>query len=85
MDRRARVVPLPEALGRLQALALEHLPGKLMTRDSLRSMEVDNVCGCPFPAAFGFAPSAIEAVLPDYLASTASRARYPGYRHHAGR
>jgi uncharacterized protein YbjT (DUF2867 family) len=85
MGRQARVVPLPGALGRLQALALEHLPGKLMTRDNLRSMSVDNVCACPFPPVFGFAPSAIEAVLPEYLASTASRSRYPGYRVHAGR
>ena len=80
-----RVMPLPGALARLQAAVLERLPGKLMTRDNLASMSVDNVCGCPFPEALGFAPAALEAVMPEYLAATAARARYAGYRHHAGR
>ena len=81
----ARVMPLPGALARLQAAVLERLPGKLMTRDNLASMSVDNVCGCPFPEALGFAPAALEAVMPGYLAATVARARYAGYRHHAGR
>jgi NADH dehydrogenase len=82
---RRRIVALPAALGRLQAFALEHLPGKLMTRDNLRSMSVDNVCASDFPAVFGFAPSPLEAVVPQYLAASSSRARYVQYRHNAGR
>jgi NADH dehydrogenase len=82
---RRRIVRLPAALAQLQALVLEHLPGKLITRDNLRSMSVDNVCSGPFPAVFGFAPSPLEAVVPQYLASSSSRARYDQYRHHAGR
>ncbi|HEU4621448.1 MAG TPA: complex I NDUFA9 subunit family protein [Burkholderiaceae bacterium] len=38
------VLPLPDALARLQAWMLEHLPGTpLMSRDNLDSMRVDNV------------------------------------------
>jgi len=78
-----RVMRLPHAIARMQAFTFEHLPGKLLTRDNLRSMTVDNVCDGPFPAVFGFVPSAIEAVVPEYLAQT--RPRYDQFRHHAGR
>ena len=56
-----------------------------MTRDNLRSMRDDNTCGAPFPAVFGFQPSPLEAVVPEYLVGSAARARYPAYRHNAGR
>jgi uncharacterized protein YbjT (DUF2867 family) len=85
LGRRPRVVALPGGLARLQAGLLERLPGKLMTRDNLLSMSVDNVCSCDFPALFGFSPSPLEAVVPAYLARTTTRGRYPGYRHYAGR
>ena len=80
------IVGLPGPLAQLQALALELLPGKLMTRDNLRSMSVDNVSAAPFPEDFGFRPAPMESVVPAYLAgATASRARYSRYRHFAGR
>lgn len=85
LGRRRAIVGLPGPLGYLQALTLELLPGKLMTRDNLASMSVDNVCAAPFPADFGFLPAPLEAVVPDYLAGTSARARYSRYRHFAGR
>ena len=85
VGRKTRVLALPEPLARMQAFVLEHLPGKLMSRDNLRSMSVDNVCAQPFPEVFGFQPSPLEAVVPEYLVGTAARARYPLYRHNAGR
>lgn len=55
------VIPLPSALGRLQAWALEHVPGKPMSRDNLRSMSLPSVCpGEPLP--FGLVPAAMEAI-----------------------
>ena len=82
---RRKIVELPGALARVQAFTFEHLPGKLMTRDNLASMRVDNVSAEPFPALFGFQPSPVEAVLPDYLTDNVSRARYSRYRNVAGR
>ncbi len=79
------IVPLGPSLSALQATVLEHLPGKLMTRDNLRSMQVDNVCGCPFAAVFGIAPTALEAVAPQYLAPAARRSAFDSYRAHGGR
>ena len=80
---RRSIVALPDALAQLQALVFERLPGKLITRDNLRSMSVDNVCAGPFPPVFGFAPASLEVVAPAYLAAHGSR--YDRYRHHAGR
>ena len=82
---RRAIVPLGGRLAALQAFTLEHLPGKLMTRDNLRSMQVDNVTAQPFPAVFGFQPSPLETVVPEYLVGLAARARYDRYRHYAGR
>jgi uncharacterized protein YbjT (DUF2867 family) len=85
LGRKRKVIALPDSLARLQAFVFEHLPGKLMTRDNLRSMSVDNVCAGPFPELFGFAPSALESVAPEYLVGSGSRARYQRFRHYAGR
>lgn len=79
------IVPLGHALGTLQAGMLEHLPGKLMTRDNLASMRKDSVCDCAFPAVFGFAPTALEAIAPAYLAPESIRSRYDAYRSQSGR
>jgi uncharacterized protein YbjT (DUF2867 family) len=79
------IVPLGPALATLQALALEHLPGKLMSRDNLASMQRDSVCDCPFPAVFGVTPASIEAVAPSYLAPDAAKSRYDGFRARGGR
>jgi NADH dehydrogenase len=48
-------------------------------------MKVDNVCGCPFPPVFGFEPTPLETVAPDYLAERTPRSRYGGFRCRAGR
>ena len=75
---RRPVIGLNDALSYLQAMTLELLPGKLMTRDNYQSMKVDNVSDQPFP--FGIQPTAIEAVAPAYLGDDFPRARYRGYR-----
>jgi NADH dehydrogenase len=64
---------------------LEWVPGKPMTRDNLASMKVDSICSQPFPAVFGFKPSAMDVVVPEYLAPATARARYQQFRNGAGR
>ncbi len=80
---RRPVVGLNDALSWLQALVMELLPVKLMTRDNYLSMKIDNVSSEPFP--FGIAPAAIEAIAPGYLGNDTPRTRYRAYRDHAGR
>ena len=79
------IVPLGATLGRLQAFALEMLPGTLMSRDNLASMELDSVCGCDFPPVFGFLPHALDAIVPSYLGHDAARSPYDAYRLRGGR
>jgi NADH dehydrogenase len=82
---RRPVIGLSPSLSMLQAAVLEHLPGKLMTRDNVRSMTVDNVCDCGFPAVFGFAPTPMDAVVPLYISGATPRARYRWFRFRARR
>lgn len=82
-DCRRPVIGLGPALSWLQAFSMELLRVKLMTRDNLRSMQVDSVCDCAFP--FGIRPQALEAVAPDWLAERTPRAQYQRYRNVAGR
>jgi uncharacterized protein YbjT (DUF2867 family) len=79
------IVPLGAGLSRLQATVLENLPGKVMSRDNLASMTLDNVCRCPFPDVFGIVPAPVEAIAPQYLSPTSLRGPYDDYRTHAGR
>ena len=74
------IVPLAGALATLQALVLEHLPGRLMSRDNLASMTRDNVCTGPFPPVFGIEPASLEALAPAWLAPEAKRDRYDAMR-----
>ncbi len=79
------IMPLNAALSKLQAFVLEHAPGKLMSRDNLRSMSVDNVCDCPFPAVFGITPVTLESIAPGYLSPASMRHPFDVYRAHGGR
>lgn len=64
------VIALPDALGRLQALAMELVPGEpLMSRDNLDSMKVDNVATGTLPGlgALGIEARSLDSVAPGYL------------------
>ncbi len=72
------VIGLPDALGKLQALAMEMLPGApLMSRDNLASMRVPNVASGKLPglAQLGIAAATLESVAPDYLGAGRGAAR----------
>jgi NADH dehydrogenase len=63
------LVNVPVWLARLQAAVLEHLPGKLLTRDQLLMLQRDNVvaAGAPGLADLGIVPTPMELVVPAYL------------------
>jgi uncharacterized protein YbjT (DUF2867 family) len=79
------IVSLGPAAAKLQALALELLPGDLMTRDNLASMSRDSVCDGAFPPVFKVTPTALEAVAPLWLRPDALKPRFDVYREHSGR
>jgi uncharacterized protein YbjT (DUF2867 family) len=77
------ILPLNDEMSHLLAWMMEWSPVKLLSRDNYQSMKIDNVCDCPFPAVFGFLPSALEAVVPTYLLNDTPRARYRWFRFRA--
>lgn len=79
------IVGLSDRLSYFQAFMMEWLPIKLMSRDNVRSMEVDSVSEKPFPSVFANIPSALETVIPQYLVNQTSRGNYDRYRRNAAR
>ncbi len=82
------VLPLPMALGKLQALFMELAPGEpLMSRDNLDAMSVDNVATGQWPGLveLGIQPSAVQAVAASYLGGRNGRSALLGLRERAAR
>lgn len=79
---RRPIIGLGDGLSRLQALAMECLPVKLLTRDNYDSMKVPSVCASPLP--FGIAPAALEAMAPAWLGNQTPRAHYQRFRAQRG-
>jgi uncharacterized protein YbjT (DUF2867 family) len=77
------VVPLPPALGRVQAWAMEHAPGPtLMSRDNLDSMRAPNVATGRHPGLehLGIEAASLDAIAPHYLARRQGPARMNQWR-----
>ncbi|HBK55007.1 MAG TPA: epimerase [Xanthomonadales bacterium] len=69
------VIGLPEPLGRLQAEIGEWLPGKPISRDNFRSLQLDSVGGIDGLHRLGIEPTRIAARLPDILDRSTPRQR----------
>jgi uncharacterized protein YbjT (DUF2867 family) len=82
------VIPIPMALGRLQALLMELAPGEpLMSRDNLASLTVDNIASGSLPGLqnLGIVPASLAAVAPGYLGDRGPRSALDALRRTAGR
>jgi NADH dehydrogenase len=79
------IIGLCDKLSYAQAFMMELLPVKLMSRDNVRSMEVDSVSQQPFPAIFDVVPASLEAVIPEYLVDSTLRGKYDSFRSVAAR
>jgi NADH dehydrogenase len=85
---RRPVLALPAFLGRLQALAMELLPGPtLMSRDNIDSMRVANVASGRLPGldSLGIETTPLESVAPRYLGHVFGEARLEAWRARARR
>jgi len=86
IGRHARIVRLPEALARLQALTFEMAPGEpVISRDNLDSMTVPSVLSGPLAPELGLEPASIETIAPVYLTGASMRSRFNTFRASAGR
>ena len=64
---RRMIVPLPDALGALQAHIGEFLPGKPISRDNFRSLKLDSVGDDDGLAALGIVATPMELIVPGLL------------------
>lgn len=81
----ARVVPLSEGWAYLQAGLMWLAPNPLMSPDNLRSMQEDSVAGPDSLAPAGWAPTALEAIAPTYIAHNTPKGKLDSFRFRAGR
>ena len=80
IGRRRLVLPLPDALGWLQACVGEWLPGKPISRDNFRSLELDSVARVDGLGALGIVATPMEAVMPPLLAGDGPQRTLDAYR-----
>ena len=69
IERHRRILDLPIGLAKLNALFLEHLPGKLLTQDQIKLLQRDNIVapGALDLASLGIAAAPLDLVVPGYL------------------
>jgi uncharacterized protein YbjT (DUF2867 family) len=80
-DQRRLVLPLPDAIGRIQALMMDFVPGKPFSSDNFRSLQTDSVGGIDGLHRLGIVPTRIAAKLPDIVGhADARQARNARYR-----
>jgi len=68
-QRSRPLIKIPACLARVQARILEHLPGKLLTRDQLLMLARDNVASPNMPGLteLGIIPTPVDLIVPAYL------------------
>jgi NADH dehydrogenase len=78
---RRLVLPLPDLVARIQALACDFVPGKPFSSDNYRSLQTDSVGGIDGLHRLGIAPTRVSAVLADILGAADDREhRYSRFR-----
>lgn len=78
---RRLVLPLPDAIGRLQAFAFDFVPGKPFSSDNFRSLLTDSVGGIDGLYRLGITPMRMAAALPGILGDADSKqSRYDRHR-----
>ena len=85
-QRRRVLVPVPWGIARIMGRIGQHVPGRPITNDQVRMLQFDNVV-CPEAkaegrtlAGLGIEPTALEVVLPTYLARFRERGEFTRIR-----
>jgi NADH dehydrogenase len=80
IGRKRLIVPLPDALGGVQAYVGEWLPGKPISRDNFRSLKLDSVGTNDGLAALGIVATPMDVVMPALLGNQSWQRRLDRYR-----
>jgi uncharacterized protein YbjT (DUF2867 family) len=84
-SQRRWIVGLPDAVARLQALAMDFVPGRPFSSDNYRSLTIDSVCTEDGFAKLGLRPQSMVASARQYLGALEDNARLSHNRASAGR
>ena len=82
IGKRRWIIPLPDALGAVQAYVGEWLPGKPISRDNFRSLKTDSVGTNDGLAALGIVATPMEIIVPRMLRGDSRQTRYDIFREH---
>lgn len=85
LGKQRPIIGLNDSLSMAQGFMLELMPIQLMSRDNIRSMQVDNVTSHVIAPELNVNPTAMDVVLPDYLTNATPRGAYDRFRSAAGR
>ena len=85
LGKQRPIIGLNDGLSMAQAFMMELMPIKLMSRDNVRSMQVDSVSNQPIAVELGVVPTGLDVIVPEYLLNASPRADYDAFRSAAGR
>ena len=80
IGKRRWIIPLPDALGIMQATVGEWLPGKPISRDNFRSLKLDSVGKDDGLAALGIVATPMDVVMPPLLGGDNPQRRLDRFR-----
>jgi uncharacterized protein YbjT (DUF2867 family) len=81
IGKRRLIVPLPDALGFVQACVGEWLPGKPISRDNFRSLQLDSVAHDDGLGALGIVATPMDVIMPRLLAGGGRQREFERYRY----
>jgi len=74
LDLKCVIIPLNNTLSYIQARVFDFLPNKPFSTDNYLSAQTDSICKCNDLFRYNIKPTAIEDIVPQYLA---------GYKYHS--
>jgi len=74
LDLKCVIIPLNNTLSYIQARVFDFLPSKPFSTDNYLSAQTDSICECNDLFRYNIKPTAIEDIVPQYLA---------GYKYHS--
>jgi NADH dehydrogenase len=83
--KRRWIIGLPDPVARLQAFAMDFVPGRPFSSDNYRSLTIDSVCAADGFAKLGIKPQSMVATARQYLGAHEDNARLSHNRASAGR
>ena len=81
LEIKRKIIPLPNAIAKIQAFMMELIPGKPFSRDNFNSMQVDSVC----EDSDSLQPTSVRKIVPTYLGKMNRQSRLQHYRETARR